>query len=74
MPRYDHQRIEPKWQAYCDEHDTFKTPDDVTDALYLLTFLFRGGPQPSEPYPQPGVDPSDDDSGSLGCADDEPSP
>ena len=24
-PRYDHATIEPKWQAYWDEHDTFKT-------------------------------------------------
>ena len=27
MPRYDPARIEPKWQAYWDEHETFKTPD-----------------------------------------------
>ncbi|MFQ5732694.1 MAG: leucine--tRNA ligase [Planctomycetaceae bacterium] len=31
MPRYDHKRIEPRWQAYWDEHETFKTPDDITD-------------------------------------------
>ena len=38
MPRYDHKRIEPKWQAYWDEHQTFKTPDDVTtgEKLYVL--------------------------------------
>ena len=27
MPRYDPARIEPKWQAFWDEHDTFKTPE-----------------------------------------------
>jgi len=29
MSRYDHKRIEPKWQHYWDEHATFSTPDDV---------------------------------------------
>ena len=27
MPRYDPARIEPKWQAYWDAHETFRTPD-----------------------------------------------
>jgi leucyl-tRNA synthetase len=31
MPRYDHLRIEPKWQTYWDEHQTFRTPLDVDD-------------------------------------------
>jgi len=31
MPRYDHLRIEPKWQTYWDEHRTFRTPLDVND-------------------------------------------
>ena len=43
MPRYDAQRIEPKWQAYWDKHQTFRTPDvmglsdlDRTRKLYVL--------------------------------------
>jgi len=43
MPRYDHLRIEPKWQSYWDEHQTFRTPEDVQSAavagkekLYVL--------------------------------------
>jgi leucyl-tRNA synthetase len=28
MTRYDPAAIEPKWQAYWDEHDTFRTPAD----------------------------------------------
>ena len=31
MPRYDAQRIEPKWQAYWDENQTFRTPDGATE-------------------------------------------
>ena len=40
---------------------------DLSDSIWTLNFLFMGGPQPPEPYPQPGVDPSDDGSGSIGC-------
>ncbi len=40
---------------------------DISDPIWLLNYLFKGGPQPPEPFPQPGVDPSDDGSGSLGC-------
>lgn len=29
MPRYDAQRIEPKWQAFWEEQQTFKLPDEV---------------------------------------------
>ena len=29
MPRYDAKRIEPKWQAYWEQHETFKLPDEV---------------------------------------------
>ena len=38
--------------------------------IWLLSYLFKGGPQPSEPFPQAGVDPSDDKRGSLGCESD----
>lgn len=48
--------------------DAADTDDDgillLTDAIYLLTNLFLGGPAPPPPYPDPGVDPSDD---SLEC-------
>lgn len=40
MPRYDAKRIEPKWQAYWDEHKTFATasePDTTANGkLYVL--------------------------------------
>ena len=39
MPRYDHKRVEPKWQAYWDEHETFRTSDDIDEGrkkLYVL--------------------------------------
>jgi hypothetical protein len=43
---------------------------DISDSIWLLNYLFKGGPQPSEPFPQAGVDPSDDGKGSLGCESD----
>jgi leucyl-tRNA synthetase len=37
MPRYNPAAIEPKWQAYWDEHDTFATPrSPVGEKLYVL--------------------------------------
>jgi leucyl-tRNA synthetase len=39
MPRYNHATIEPKWQAYWDEHQTFATPrmpKPGTKKLYAL--------------------------------------
>lgn len=40
MPRYDAARIEPKWQAYWDEHATFRTPENPPKGgagkLYVL--------------------------------------
>lgn len=29
MPRYDAQRIEPKWQAFWEKHQTFKLPEEL---------------------------------------------
>jgi hypothetical protein len=46
------------------------TDIDISDVIWTLNYLFQGGPQPSEPFPQAGVDPSDDGSGSLGCESD----
>ena len=36
MPRYDPKRIEPKWQRYWDEHQTFATPDDCPGSAEAL--------------------------------------
>jgi len=37
MPRYDPKRIEPKWQAYWEQHETFRTPDfPQGKKLYVL--------------------------------------
>ena len=39
MPRYDAKRIEAKWQAYWDEHQTFRTSDEIVEGqekLYVL--------------------------------------
>jgi len=38
MPRYDAKRLEPKWQAYWDEHQTFATGpfDPDKEKLYVL--------------------------------------
>ncbi len=39
--------VHPDLQAAADADDTEKT--DITDAIYLLNFLFRGGPRLPEP-------------------------
>ncbi|MFN7805568.1 MAG: leucine--tRNA ligase, partial [Planctomycetaceae bacterium] len=37
MPRYDAKRIEPKWQAYWEQNETFRTPDfPQGKKLYVL--------------------------------------
>ncbi|MCS5626197.1 MAG: hypothetical protein NZ935_01340, partial [Planctomycetes bacterium] len=33
---------------------------ELTDAVFLLDFLFRSGVQPQPPYPAPGLDTSAD--------------
>ena len=33
---------------------------DISDAVYGLTFQFLGGPPPPSPYPDCGIDPTDD--------------
>ncbi|MEM9865274.1 MAG: leucine--tRNA ligase, partial [Myxococcota bacterium] len=40
---YDPASIEPKWQAYWDEHETFKTPDEPGDDRFYVLDMF--------PYP-----------------------
>ena len=37
---------------------------DVSDAVFLTSYLFREGTLPPSPFPDPGVDPTDDE---LGC-------
>ena len=44
MTRYDPAAIEPKWQAYWDEHNTFRTPE-ATDAP--KTYILDMFPYPS---------------------------
>ncbi len=39
---------------------------NLTDAVYLLNFLFLGGPAPPHPFPAPGVETGLDD---LACGD-----
>lgn len=34
---------------------------NVSDATYALNYLFSGGPPPAPPFPEPGVDPTNDD-------------
>jgi leucyl-tRNA synthetase len=37
MPRYNPAAIEPKWQQYWDQHETFKTPDmPAGEKVYVL--------------------------------------
>ena len=39
MPRYDPKRIEPYWQKFWDDNQTFRTPDDIDptrDPVYVL--------------------------------------
>lgn len=37
MPRYDEKRIEAKWQAFWEQHQTFRTPDmPAGEKLYVL--------------------------------------
>lgn len=38
---------------------------ELSDAVHILNYLFRGGPAPLAPYPGPGIDPTVDDE--LGC-------
>ena len=37
---------------------------NITDPIYVLRFLFQGGDQIEMPWPDPGVDPTED---SLSC-------
>ena len=45
--------------------DTADIDDDgqvnLTDAIALLNFLFQGGPAPQAPYPEAGIDPTEDE-------------
>ena len=40
---------------------------NITDAVYLLEYLYRGGAAPASPFPQRGSDPGEE--GALGCED-----
>ena len=50
MPRYDAKRIEPKWQKYWDENQTFRTPDELPtgpDAAKNKLYVLDMFPYPS---------------------------
>ena len=53
--------ITPPCPDACDTNDVEGI--NLTDAVYLLDFLFRAeGTAPPPPYPEPGPDPTNDDS------------
>jgi hypothetical protein len=31
---------------------------DVSDVIYLINYLYKDGPAPPAPFPDPGVDPT----------------
>ena len=43
MNKYDHKKIEPKWQKYWQEHKSFKTESDLSKPKYYVLDMF--------PYP-----------------------
>jgi hypothetical protein len=43
---------------------------EITDAIYLLSFLYLNGPSPPAPYPSAGPDPTTDDSLDCGVPED----
>jgi hypothetical protein len=45
---------------------------DISDAVYVLAALFLGGPDPPDPYPNCGLDPTEDSF--FGCAAEPPCP
>ncbi|MEM7231297.1 MAG: Ig-like domain-containing protein [Planctomycetota bacterium] len=53
----------PLCEDACDVNDVGRIID-ISDAIYMLQFLFNGGQQPRPPYPEPGIDPTED---SLDC-------
>ena len=54
-----------------DAADVNDTGDiDIADAIYTLNFLFLGGPQPAAPFPIFEADPTADELGCLGPAED----
>ena len=34
---------------------------DISDPIFLLSFVFQGGPEPPPPFPGPGTDPTLDE-------------
>ncbi len=50
-------------QDAADSNDTGSL--DVSDGIFVLGYLFLGSREPSPPFPERGVDPTEDD---LGCA------
>ena len=42
---------------------------DTNDAMYLALYLFKGGPAPLSPYPQPGRDSLVPERDQIDCGD-----
>jgi len=49
---------EPGCRKSCDADDSGEI--NLSDAIYMLTYLFQGGPAPKEPFPEVGEDPTFD--------------
>lgn len=43
MTKYDHSQIEPKWQSYWEDHQTYKTPEKLEGPKFYVLDMF--------PYP-----------------------
>jgi hypothetical protein len=56
----------PPCLAACDADGDGQVSGRVTDAVYALTYLFRGGPSPPPPFPGCGPPASASDV-ALGC-------
>ncbi len=54
--------IDPGELSSCSDADDANDDGllDVSDPIYLLSFLFQGGPVPPKPFPDRGIDPTDD--------------
>ncbi len=54
--------FDPPCDDACDANDDGKI--NLADAVYILNYLFKMGPEPLAPFPDKGLDPTED---GLGC-------
>ncbi len=54
--------FDPDCEDACDANDDGKI--NLADAVFILNYLFKFGDMPDPPFPDPGMDPTEDD---LGC-------